>query len=79
MIIIMFPVCNDHFCFILISIYQGMLNCPRRYPVPGTLSSLPQCSRPPRMFASLPDKAHVYHLDLIYYKYIDFLFLHLSV
>ncbi|KAB5571342.1 hypothetical protein PHYPO_G00223950 [Pangasianodon hypophthalmus] len=27
---------------------QGMLNCPRRYPVPGTLSSLPQCSRPPR-------------------------------
>ncbi|KAF4091423.1 hypothetical protein AMELA_G00036730 [Ameiurus melas] len=27
---------------------QGMLNCPRRYPVPGTLSSLPRCSRPPR-------------------------------
>uniref|UniRef100_A0A8B9H989 Autophagy related 2A n=1 Tax=Astyanax mexicanus TaxID=7994 RepID=A0A8B9H989_ASTMX len=27
---------------------QGILNCPRRYPVPGTLSSLPQCSRPPR-------------------------------
>ncbi|XP_060783916.1 autophagy-related protein 2 homolog A [Neoarius graeffei] len=27
---------------------QGMLNCPRRYPVPGTLSSLPQCSKPPR-------------------------------
>ncbi|XP_037396470.1 autophagy-related protein 2 homolog A isoform X3 [Pygocentrus nattereri] len=27
---------------------QGMLNCPRRYPVPGTLSNLPQCSRPPR-------------------------------
>uniref|UniRef100_A0A672MQF7 Autophagy related 2A n=1 Tax=Sinocyclocheilus grahami TaxID=75366 RepID=A0A672MQF7_SINGR len=27
---------------------QGMLNCPRRYPVPGSLSSLPQCSRPPK-------------------------------
>ncbi|XP_062856469.1 autophagy-related protein 2 homolog A isoform X2 [Trichomycterus rosablanca] len=27
---------------------QGMLNCPRRYPVPGTLPSLPQCSRPSR-------------------------------
>ncbi|XP_051506271.1 autophagy-related protein 2 homolog A-like [Myxocyprinus asiaticus] len=27
---------------------QGMLNCPHRYPVPGSLSSLPQCSRPPR-------------------------------
>ncbi|XP_053361603.1 autophagy-related protein 2 homolog A isoform X1 [Clarias gariepinus] len=27
---------------------QGMLNCPRRYPVPGTLSSLPQCSKSPR-------------------------------
>ncbi|XP_063044404.1 autophagy-related protein 2 homolog A isoform X2 [Engraulis encrasicolus] len=26
---------------------QGMLNCPRRYPVAGSLSSLPQCSRPP--------------------------------
>ncbi|KAI7801585.1 putative autophagy-related protein 2-like protein A, partial [Triplophysa rosa] len=25
---------------------QGMLNCPRRYPVPGSLTSLPQCSRP---------------------------------
>ncbi|XP_056625183.1 autophagy-related protein 2 homolog A [Triplophysa dalaica] len=25
---------------------HGMLNCPRRYPVPGSLSSLPQCSRP---------------------------------
>ncbi|XP_047658028.1 autophagy-related protein 2 homolog A isoform X3 [Tachysurus fulvidraco] len=27
---------------------QGMLNCPRRYPVAGTLPSLPQCSRPSR-------------------------------
>uniref|UniRef100_A0A671P343 Autophagy-related protein 2 homolog A-like n=1 Tax=Sinocyclocheilus anshuiensis TaxID=1608454 RepID=A0A671P343_9TELE len=27
---------------------QGMLYCPRRYPVPGSLSSLPQCSRPPK-------------------------------
>ncbi|XP_031424762.1 autophagy-related protein 2 homolog A [Clupea harengus] len=26
---------------------QGTLNCPRRYPVAGSLSSLPQCSRPP--------------------------------
>ncbi|TRY90128.1 hypothetical protein DNTS_031615 [Danionella cerebrum] len=24
---------------------QGKLNCPRRYPVPGSFSSLPQCSR----------------------------------
>lgn len=29
-----------------------MLNCPRRYPVPGTLSSLPQCSRPSRTLRS---------------------------
>ncbi|XP_051514871.1 autophagy-related protein 2 homolog A-like [Myxocyprinus asiaticus] len=27
---------------------QGVLNCPRPYPVPGSLSSLPHCSRPPR-------------------------------
>ncbi|KAI2657093.1 hypothetical protein H4Q32_021165 [Labeo rohita] len=27
---------------------QGVLNCPRRYPVPGSLTSLPQCSRPPK-------------------------------
>ncbi|KAL2088636.1 hypothetical protein ACEWY4_015535 [Coilia grayii] len=26
---------------------QGMLNCPRRYPVAGSLSSLPQCGRQP--------------------------------
>ncbi|XP_076143716.1 autophagy-related protein 2 homolog A [Alosa pseudoharengus] len=26
---------------------QGMLNCPRRYPVAGSLSSLPQYNRPP--------------------------------
>lgn len=25
---------------------QGMVNCPRRYPVPGSLTSLQQCSRP---------------------------------